>query len=239
MRLTLCASMLFVVGVAGGCDGDAPAVPDAGPDAPIDAAIDAGCGLDYTGELVDWDSNDTTFLGINAATFTVREDPTRTAMTAPNGRFMLCIPDGNFAIVDVAMPADYLPGLAFAKHDVIRATGAVSMRSMTAARRDSFFAGMGLAFDPAAGQVLVHFNGTTPRRAQVVAGAAATQAYNSDGAGGFVWAAGDTGLYVFFGNVPVGATANTVVTSDAAGVIGSATVPLVPGAISFVELHVP
>ncbi len=215
-----------------GCQGSAPPVKphDAGPDSP--PGPEAGCGLTTAGELLDWDSTAATAAPIAGATLVDRDDPTRTTTTGADGTYTLCIAAVNFGLIDVTPPADDLPGVIFAKRDVVAKVPRLSARTMTAARRDTFFTQLGATYDPAAGQVLVHFNG--PHKATIDHTPAGTQAYNAD-----AWAAGDTGDYVFFGNVALGATANTVVGSDAAGVIGGAAIPLVPGSISYVELFVP
>jgi hypothetical protein len=223
--------------IATGCQGSAPPVKahDAGPDAPD--APDAGCGVDAAGLVLDWDSTSLTVAPIAGAALVDRDDPSRTVATLADGTWAMCI-GGNFSLVDMAPPSgtDYLPGVEFAKRDVIQRGAKLTARSMTAARRAAFFAGVGQTYDANAGQVLVNFSGTTPapHKATIDHTPALTQAWNAD-----AWGASDTGEYVFFGNVALGATANTVVTSDASGVIGTAVIPLEPGAISFVELYVP
>ncbi|MCX5746781.1 MAG: hypothetical protein NT062_30265 [Proteobacteria bacterium] len=226
-----------IVALLAACSQDAPAVPDAANPPPADATkMDApGCGLAYGGEYLDWDSLAATPTGVGGATLTVRTDQTRTATTAATtGAFAMCIPDGNFAVIDVVPPVGYLPGLAFAKHDVIRRGAPSSMRAMTEAQRDAAFATLAVAFDPSKGNLLVHFPGGVAHKATIDHLAAGSLARNAD-----AWAVGDTGSYVFFGNVDLGSTANTVVSSDAAGVVGVAPIPLVGGTISYVELFVP
>ena len=79
-RLALCALVLAA------CSDDAPAIPDAPPDQCAPEML-------VTGEYVDWDSTEANFKGVMGAKFTLQSDATKTASTAPNGRFIMpCIP---------------------------------------------------------------------------------------------------------------------------------------------------
>src|SRR5687768_10099328 len=82
--------------------GDIDAAVDA-TDAAVDA-IDAGgpCPgeMRFTGGYLEWDSTGG-IPGINASTWTVRGQPTRTDMSAPNGRIDMCLQPTGASTIDV------------------------------------------------------------------------------------------------------------------------------------------
>jgi hypothetical protein len=222
---------------SGACGGD-----DAPSDGPFTIDIDnASCGdrINFTGEYVDWD-NDTTFCGINDALFQVQGDGPQDG-TAPNGRFQsICISDQAVVLLDVtpppgnstctSPPATYtIPGIAVANRDVILSGAFYSVRSFTTVRRDNFFATAGFSFAPALAQVYVHVHGT-PRPVSITAQHAPTQAVSDK-----AWAPGDTGHEVFFPNVDVGSGTTTLTVMG--GAIGTGTIPLVGGKITYVTVH--
>src|SRR6185369_17722652 len=94
---------IVVVLAACGDDGGMATV-----DAPPDPCMPD---MQFTGELVDWDSTATTFKGIFGAKFALESDPSKSTMTAPNGRFILCVPaaDG-LATVTPMTGSDYVGG---------------------------------------------------------------------------------------------------------------------------------
>lgn len=235
MRFAFAAALV----VSAACEAQAPGVPDAPPrpDAPTDAM--GTCAVTMTGDVVDWDSG-ATAAPVAGVKLTDRDTPALTATSGADGAFAMCLRKGNFALVDVtpAAGSDALPVTLFANDAAIEAGGKPSVRMLGATRRDAFFTAAGGTYDPNAGQVLVHFTGpaNAPHKAAVGnTPGIAPQAYD-----GTAWTASDTGLYVFFGNVALGTTANTLVTSDAPGVVGTAfPIPLTPGAITYLELFVP
>ncbi len=228
--------LLPALALAAACNGD-----DAPSDGPFTIDIDnASCGdqINFTGELVDWD-NDTTFCGIFDTLFQVQGDGAMD-ITAPNGRFELCVPDRAVTLLDVTPPAGNSPcaspaspypmtGIAVANRDVIRAGAFFSVRQFTAARRDTFFAQAGFAFAPALAQVFVHVHGSQ-RAVSLSANHAPPQAIANN-----TWAPGDTGKEVFFPNVDPGA--GEAMLSVAGGAIGTGMIPLVAGKFTYVTVY--
>ncbi|MGN6107807.1 MAG: hypothetical protein ACTHU0_22055, partial [Kofleriaceae bacterium] len=162
--------------------------------------------------------------------------------TAPNGRFDLCVPDAPVTLVDVTPaagnsqcttpPAPYqIQGIAVANRAVIRAGGFFSARVFTTVRGPELFAAAGLAFDATKAHVLVHVNGN-PRAVSLAANHDAAQAV-----AGTAWAAGNVGHDVFFPNVdPAGGSTMLDVTG---GAIGTGSIPLAAGKITFVSVIAP
>jgi hypothetical protein len=105
-----------------GCSDDAP-----GPD------------ITFTGAYEDWDSTETAFLGVNAATVTQVGNPTNTATTAPNGRSTLMLPGGSSQVTytaDAYLPARYTVESAAALEPY-------EVRGIPEARIASFFTEIG------------------------------------------------------------------------------------------------
>ncbi len=226
--------------VLGACDGGGG--DDAPDDGPFTIDIDNGsCGdqLNFTGEVVDWDT-DATFCGIFDATLEVQNGGAMDS-TAPNGRFEgICIPRDPVTLLDLTPPAGNSPcatpaspypmsGIVVANRAVILAGGFFSARAFTAARRDSFFAQAGFSFAPALAQVFVHVHGT-PRAVSIGAAHAPAQAV-----AGVNWAPGDTGHEVFFPNVDPAAGSTTL--SVAGGAIGTGMIPLAAGKFTYVSVY--
>jgi hypothetical protein len=189
------------------------------------------CGslLRFTGEYIDWDSG-ASFCGIFQAKFQAR-DSTATAMTAPNGRFDLCLPNQPTALVDVTPPTastrcsmpegNYeLPGLAVANKAVIAAGGSWSGRAFVSMRQT-------VPPDPAKAQVFVHVNGN-PREVSLEAAHGDAQARVNG-----TWGLGSTGSDVFFPDVAPGA-GTTILT--AGGALGTGSIPLEAGKMTSVSI---
>lgn len=228
---------------------DPPAKPDAAVDSAVDGkTADAGrCGADVplTAEHLDWDTTDAAFCGVFQATWTVRgsTNPLETAKTPPNGRVVLCIPDAARTTIDVtpataasqcAMTGGTYPLHAVAVIDrsveaMLSATSVFRGRSFTGARETSFYTQIGAAYDPGKGALLVHVAGT-PHPVAISGTHDATQRFD-----GSSWAAGDTGIDVYFPNVPVGTTTIT----GAAGTIGGGSVPIEANTVTFATLYSP
>ena len=235
------ATVLVLSLAACGDDGATPI--DAAIDTTPDSNIDAGpCGNDllFTGEFVDWDSQVTDFCGIFAAKFTVRGDAARMSSTAPNGRFLLCVPNQTQTLVDIPppLPSSGCPhitgtyptrGLAVANQAVIAANGEHSLRGMTQTRLVSMYTTIGQAFNMNQAQLFVHVVGV--QHPVTISTPNHSQTYKYDGA---AWSLGDTGVAVFFPNVDV--TAGPVQIDMAGGATGGGTVPLEAGTFTYVTL---
>lgn len=214
------SASLFTLGV-GACGGGSGS-----HDAAVD--IDNGtCGamIRFTGEYVDWDSDDQDFCGIARAIFKVRDTGPATAPLAPNGRVDLCVPDQPTTLIDISTPPKVdvschagvtypLPGIAVANKAVILAGGSWSGRSFVEGREP---------YDPTKAQVHVHIDG--PPRAVSLDAAhphGQVQAVVTD-----TWAPGNTGHEIFIPDVaPSGGSATL---SVAGGAIGAGSIPLEAG----------
>ena len=186
----------------------------------------------FTGEYVDWNSTDANFCGIFNATFTSREQTAVTDKSNPNGRFMLNLSLGTkVGLVDITpattgseclagMPTYSLPGIAVADPAVIATGQIISTRNFTAMAATT----LGITPDAAKGHVFVHVDGTQ----SAVSGPAAGMTLSWNGS---AWAAGSTGVNVFFANVAAGMTDVTM-----AGATGNGTVPVEAGKITYVTL---
>jgi hypothetical protein len=191
-------------------------------DAPVDVAT-----VQFMGELVDWDSTDANFCGVMAATFHV-QGTGASAMSAPNGRFILQIPDQDQVLIDITPPSapsqcttgSYtLPAIAIVTKALIAAGGTWSGREFVTGRE---------AIDPTKAQVFVHVNGT-PRAVSIGAAFSDSQAMSAT-----TWAAGDTGVNVFFRNVDP--TAGSTSVTVAGGAVGTGTIPLVAGKMTAISV---
>jgi hypothetical protein len=217
--MSVSRSLRFVLVCA--CGGGGNGSHDAPPD------IDNGtCGsqLRFTGEYVNWD-NDASFCGIFNAKFQSLQGGSM-SMTAPNGRFDLCVPDQAVSLVDITQPTSVspcisdkartypLPGLAVANKEVILAGGQWSGRT---------FLDNQVTYDPSKAHVYVHVDGTA--RAVTLDSAhphGQVQAVMTN-----AWAPGNVGHEVFFPDVdPAGGTATLSVDG---GAIGAGSIPLVAG----------
>lgn len=207
-RLALCVLALAA------CSDDAPVTPDAPPDpcAPE---------MQVTGEYVDWDSTDGNFKGVPGAKFTLRSDTTKSASTAPNGRFIMpCIApaDGVIDVVPMA-GSGYVPGIVVVNKAVIQTGAMLSYRAFTTTRGADF------GFDATKGGVFVNISGTP--RAVSVAGAGGPHAFD-----GSTWSQGATGKQVYFPTVAPG-TASVTMSGTA---IGTGSVEVTAGAITYVTI---
>lgn len=234
------------------CSDDANNKHDAAIDAPPDTkAIDAGActpasaaangQLFFTGEYVDWLSDDATFCGIFQAKWTNETSGVATVSQAPNGRIQLCFADAQTTQLDITPPtapsectvpqSTYtIPGIAIVTHAMVITGDVFSARSFTTAEVATFFTAQGLGtYDATKAQVFVHEEGTSPRAVAITATHAATQAFD-----GQTWAAGTTGVDVYFPNVDV--TTATTDVSVTGGAIGTATIPLVANTFTYLTV---
>jgi hypothetical protein len=187
-----------------------------------DAALADPCApeVTFTGELLDWDSNDTTFMGVPGVTFSIGAV---SAKTAPNGRFVLCIPamDG---VVDVAPAAGQyrFDGSIVAERLVLGLQPIQSYRSLSQTRALD----LGVSLDKA--HVFVHVDGAART---VTASAAPGIQQVFDGA---AWSDGDTGQNIFLGNIEPAATTTLSVTGGDS--LGGGEIPLTAGEFTFVTV---
>jgi hypothetical protein len=217
---------------------DAPVPPDAGPD-----AYAGPCGLYFyqvTAAFLDWDSTAAAPCAISGSRWYVHLTQGYVTTDA-RGMLALCMGSNNPELDIQPPPAAStcpapgttysIPGLAIATRSVVDAGGGFVARSLDDARVGPFYAGFGSAFDATKGQLLVHVNGT-PRAVAITAPHAAVQAFD-----GTAWTGGDTGGDVFFPNIDLGARATTDV-SVAGGALGTGSVPLVAGTITYMAVVV-
>src|SRR5688572_20016604 len=225
--------VLLVLSITACSSGGGDAV-DATPVIDID---NGSCGdqLNFTGELVDWDSSTASFCGVNNAQL---DGGGAMDNTAPNGRFEMCIPRSGVTNVTITPPATpsgctgqpgtyAIPAIGVANSATILAGGFWSGRIFTSARQATL--ATGVTFDPAKAHVIVHVDGAA-RGVAIAATHATAQAYS-----GTAWAAGESGKDVYFPNVdvpPNGSTALSVV-----GVaIGTGSIPLQAGKLTMVTV---
>jgi hypothetical protein len=245
--------MVVAAGVLAGCANDVATSHDARAiDAPPDTTLDAGqCNaasaaasgqLFLAGEYVDWTSV-APFCGILHATWQVHGDLTRVDITPPNGRVQLCLTDAPTTQIDITPPpgsessqctvpmSPYtIPGTMIATKAAIETGDLFSTRAITTAELPTFFTAQGLGtFDPTKAHVFIHEEGTTPRSVSITPAHGTAQAFD-----GTTWAAGTTGVNVYFPNVDV-----TVATTDVTvtgGAIGTTTIPLVAGTFTYLTV---
>jgi hypothetical protein len=208
---------------------DAPRPPDAAPDA------GPACNgtVQFTGELIDFDSTTTQFMGVFDARFTSRDMPACTDQTAPNGRFdyMVVFDD---VVADIDAPAAYLDAIVVAEKETLGAPQVISLRLFTVARAATFYQDRGLpAFDMGRAHVLVYL---PVDRVGLVLDAThdAAQAGNDDdGDGAFTWTTSNTGRFVLFPNVDPAAGTATV----SGALDGPLIVPVEAGKVTFAVDH--
>lgn len=206
-RLALCLLALAA------CSDDAPLTPDAPPDpcAPE---------MQVTGEYIDWDST----TGVVGAKFTLQGDATKSASTAPNGRFIMpCLARADALINVEPTPASgYVPGVVVVNKAVIETGAMLTYRSFTMTRAADF------GFDASKAGVFVNIQGTP--RAVSVAGAGTSFAFNGDS-----WAQGTTGKHVYFPGVVPGVTGMATVAMSGTAV-GTGSVLVTAGSITYVTV---
>jgi hypothetical protein len=234
--LTLLAAAL------GACSDDefVPAVPidatviDAAIDAPIDAPPGpCGAGLQITGEYIDWDSTLAAFDGVENSTWTVVEPAGgATAMTAPNGRILLCITRAATSQIDVTQ-ADYLPARFVADPAVLTPAGSLfSIRGVKTAMTAAQWLEFGQTYDPTRAQVLIYKIGTP---APLTLTPAVATVFTSDGDDDITWTAGASGVLTLFANVPVGG--GSVTLGSAMAFTGPTTLPVAAGRLTIAVIR--
>ncbi len=221
LRTALFSLSALTLGVA--------ACSDDGGEGPTPDAPQGNCPsgeVFFTGELVDWDSTNASFRGVNEATFTVVGEPSRADQTSPNGRFELCLAKAATTklTVDATSVSTYLDGVAVAELDVLAAGAIPSFRSFTTNREMQFTPRIALG----KAQVFVDVAGA---QREVSLDAAYEAAFAFDGSR---WAEGKTGRAVFFVNVePRGGTATAAMSGS---FLGGKDLPTTANSLTFVTL---
>lgn len=234
---------LALVLVCGACGDNLKGRADAGPiDSPIDAPpVDEGpCGTNrFIGaELLDWDSSDDAFMGINGATFTQRGG-SATATTPPNGRVEMCVATTTSFVFDVDVAdAAYLDAIAYFDLEAIvgsvPADSHIRLRGITSARAASFYTERSLAFDATKAHVLVYLAGDVSNISLDRAHQTPQLGMYNDSTDSISWTTGSTGenasRYVLFPNVDA-ASPSGVIEGDLGG---DHSIPLEAGKLTLV-----
>lgn len=234
---SMIAGLAVVLMACGDDDGDDGNVdPDARViDAPLPIDAPEGpCGVDYqmTGEYIDWASTLAASDGIESSTWTVVGDAARTAMTAPNGRVIMCLSRGATVNIDVVQTvAPYLPALFVADPAVLSPPGGIfSARGLKMSERSARWDELmnGMTFNDTDGHVLVVKRGT-PTTLTL----GGQDSFVSDGVDDITWTPGDTGVFTIFPNVAPGITG----TANLAGTFtGPRTIPIQAGKLTIVPI---
>jgi len=207
-RFCVCLIALSACGDDGNTTVDAP--PD--PCAPE---------MQVTGEYIDWDSTPSNFHGVFGAQFTLRGDATKTASTAPNGRFILCVPAAD-GIIDITpmSGSNYVAGSLVVNKAVVQSGAMLSLRSFTTTRAADF------GFSMTQAQVFVHVDGGT--RTASTAATAGVQKHFENG----TWLDGNTGTDIYLGNIDGQTTSLDVPNTSK----GAGSIPLTAGAFTYVTV---
>jgi hypothetical protein len=230
-----CPILLALLVSCSGCPGgggngkdaaDADDDADGGPDGLIDAGGPCPGQTFFTGDYVDWDSSESSFLGIFEAEVYDMANPATVELTAPNGRAELCVPAAGDRQISFVHD-DYMP-MVFTMDQAAADAGPFSARGLTAAQATALYTELAMAPNPDTALVVVevlHFPGGTPVIGATVAlGNAHDGAYARDSGGAWVSGATTTdGAQVLFGNV----TGATAVDGDG-GTYGTTTVSVIP-----------
>lgn len=162
----------LVLVLAAGCDAEEPRnrlhPVDAGIDAPR-VQPDAGpCGSSklVTGEIVDLESSEASFKGVNNLRLTL-QGSFASDVTAPNGRFELCV-SSSLGSVTLDVLADafatppYHDGFVYLDADALANSPwprLISLRAFDRERRVTLYQEHGLTYDPTKAHVLVWLGG--------------------------------------------------------------------------------
>ena len=214
-RLALVLSIVLGAVLGGACGDDGMATVDAPPDPCMPE-------MQFTGDVVDWDSSETAFMGVAASNFVLRSDPTKNTLSAPNGRFILCIPpEDGFVDITPDPGRGYIGGQVVVKRATIQAGARQSYRSFTMTRSADF------GFSATKAHVYVHVD--TPAGKKVATTAAASVKKHWDGT---TWADGDAGTDVYLGNIDATGMTNLSVGGSSVGMI-----PLVAGQFTYITVR--
>jgi len=183
--------------------------------------------MSLNGELVDWDSGASGFMGVPGATVVIETDTAGASVTAPNGRFELCIdPEADWAEVFPASASPYVGGRIVVSPNVLRELPTLSFRTFTTTRAADF------GFDTAKAHVFVHVLGAA-RTVQMSSAFTAEVMQTFDGT---AWAAGNTGTDIYLGNIPASMGSGSIVVSGGEWQ-GPTTIPIEAGRFTFVTLE--
>jgi len=165
-------------GALAACGDDGNKPTDARVDGP---PADANC-TNYTGEIIDWNSNaGAGFCGVFHSTETVRGQALTTTTMGPNGRFTLCLAPSQSAItIDVtpptadsecsSAPGKYTtPGALTLQPSLISSAQIASVRLPSDSELMAEFTAIGQTYMPSEGQLVVHTIGT-PSKVTIVGG---------------------------------------------------------------------
>jgi len=212
-------ALLLVLASAAACGDDGGTPADASVDTPPDPCAPE---MTMTGEYVDWDSTESAFHGIFGASFVHRGDPSKMATTAPNGRFLMCIPaEDGFVDVTPMASSDYtIAGTVIVDKAVIQSGAMQSYRNFTTTRAADF------GFSASMAHVYVHV-ATTAKAVTLGATAGVTKHFENG-----TWVDGNTGTDVYLGNVDPQAMTTLTVGGTSAGMI-----PLAAGKFTYVTVR--
>lgn len=178
--------------------------------------------MQVTGEYVDWDSTEAAFHGIFGAQFTLRGDTSVTASTAPNGRFILCVPAAD-GLVDITPMAgsDYVPGTLVVNKAVIQSGALLSLRSFKSTRAADF------GYQATQAQVFVHIDGGS-RSASTTAAPSVMKHFENG-----TWSDGASGTDIYLGGITPQAMTSLDVPNSAKG---AGSIPLAAGSFTYVNV---
>lgn len=220
LRFAAPLTLALVTACNGGDDDGADAGP-ADPCAPE---------MTFTGELLDWDSGTSSvgFLGVAGATVVIPTDTTKQALTAPNGRWELCVaPKDDVAELFPAAASTYIKGRIIVSKNIQQGVPTLSLRTFTATRAADF------GFDDTKAHVFVHVLGGERTVAMTSAFTPQTMQTFANGA----WSAGNTGTDLYFGNINATGTADASITVSGGEWTGPTTFPIGMGEFTFVTIR--
>jgi len=205
-----------------GCPGD---------DGPTDAAPVDPCApeMTFTGELLDWDSGGSVgFLGVKGATVVIPTDTTKQDVTAPNGRWELCVaPKDDVAEMFPATGSDYIKGRIVVWKNIQAGVPTLSLRTFKTARAADF------GFDATQAHVFVHVLGGERTVAMTSAFTPQTMQTFANGA----WTAGNTGTDLYFGNINPLVSGDASISVSGGDWTGPTTFPIAMGEFTFVTIR--
>jgi hypothetical protein len=200
IALTLLLAACGEHGSSSGIDGK----PLDGGLQPLPDAFDPCTGGDLflTGELLDFDSSATSFVGLNGALLTLPGDPLVLHTTPPNGRLDSCIPGPDPIQLRYDAPGAFLDGSIVVVREARNSSHTISFRGITSTRAASFYAEHGLTFDATKAQLLVFMAGDPSSVSLDRPHGAALSGNESQGLPGtVVWSPGEGGRMILFPNV--------------------------------------
>ena len=224
-------SIAVVLGALPACGDDGGKSPDA-----------AAAQVQFTGEMIDWDSDHgALFCGVFNASLAEHDNAANTDKSAPNGRMIMMVPDNNTVRIDVTPPTGasqcasniglyQLPGIIITGKGQLDAATNISFRMIGMNRVPTWFSQFGLTYDPAKAIIFVHVEGT---QVAVMSSAASDMPIANTEA---TWTAGAVGQNVVFPNAAVGTSA---ISLDGVTALNAQTVPTVAGTITYITLSNP